>query len=207
MIFKKTNTDNYDLQKVQDSVAASLTDVDKKTRGISNEYDLVMPRYAPASKLPLQMDTEGNVTAELARGVTNGSDAAAGYPGEYVQSLVGSTSFAPSTTGQFKDITSLTLTAGDWDLTGVFYADKNGATVTNIEILIGGTVSGNNSTGGVIGSNYTNMPTGTNDGNGGSIPNYRVSISSSTTYYMKIKFNFTVATPNYAGRFSARRIR
>jgi len=64
MIFKKTNTDNYDLQKVQDSVAASLTDVDKKTRGISNEYDLVMPRYAPASKLPLLMDSEGNVTAE-----------------------------------------------------------------------------------------------------------------------------------------------
>jgi hypothetical protein len=64
VIFKKINTDNYDLQKVQDSVAASLTDVDKKVRGISNEYDLVMPRYAPASKLPLQMDSEGNVTAE-----------------------------------------------------------------------------------------------------------------------------------------------
>lgn len=207
MTFKKVNVEDYATQKIQDNAASAFSDVNKKIKGISNNYDLTMPRDLPASKLPLQMDTSGNVTAALALGVTDGSNAAAGYLGEYKQSVVGIVNF-PATT-LWGDATSISLTAGDWDVTATYNTNRNGATATENSIGIS-TTSGNNTTGLVVGSNYFTGPpsqAGTWDSHM-FVPSFRISLTATTTVYLKFSAVYTVTQYRIVGaRLSARRIR
>lgn len=132
-------------------------------------------------------------------------NAAAGYRGEYQESIVAAQNFAA--TGVIGDLTSLSLTAGDWDVTANLLTSAAGATVTAVLLGIS-TTSGNSGTGLVDGSSTVNAypPTAANPG-GGCIANLRVSISTTTTYYFKLRGTFSVATPTASGRLSARRIR
>lgn len=146
-----------------------------------------------------------NSSTSIKGTITNNS-AETGYVGEYVQSVVGSTNF-PATT-IMGDLTSISLTAGDWDVTAIIDAFRNGATWSDVEAGITST-SGNSSAGRVIGSNWweiagtiSNM-----DYISSSVSNYRVSISVTTTYYLKYIAIYTVATPTARGRLSARRLR
>src|SRR5206468_3412908 len=66
--------------------------------------------------------------------------AAAGVVGEYVSSAPGSSSFP--TSSQWGDYTSISLTAGDWDVTMQVQMTIRGTT-TDLEIGLG-TVAGNN---------------------------------------------------------------
>jgi hypothetical protein len=208
VIFKKVNAQNYEVQKVQDNAALAFQDVDKKIRGISGNYDLVMPENAPTSKLPLQMDSEGNVTAELAIGVTDGSSAAAGQIGEYKESVV-STPVNAGATATYSDVTSLLLTPGDWDLTGTAGEVLNGATITGAYSMFIGAVAGNNTTGRVFGLNYAEGSTYvlTTPNLTLVIPRLRVSITANTTYYLKSRAQYSAGTPQVYGSLTARRIR
>ncbi len=141
-------------------------------------------------------------------GVATTGLAAAGYKGEYIESVVSNVNFP--TTAQYGDITSIALTAGDWDITYTLAVDKNGATANGgFEYAISST-SGNSSSGFVAGSNYMFMSafvSGASD-NSGCIPSYRVSISGNTTYYAKVKTTYTGGPVRASGaRLSARRIR
>jgi hypothetical protein len=147
-----------------------------------------------------------NVNGTKIRGTTTNDSAATGFVGEYVESLVTSNTNFPST-GTWGDLTSISLTAGDWDVSLVVYANNNGATVNGYDVGIG-TATGNSSTGLSLGVNQ--VPTqGTTSAydNHACIPCYRVSISATTTYYGKINGTFSVATPRFRCRLSARRVR
>lgn len=141
------------------------------------------------------------------KGTTTNTNASTGYIGEYVESVVGNTNFPSS--GVIGDLTSISLTAGDWDVTIVGDATRNGATWTVLDFAITST-SGNSTTGRVVGSNWFEI-SGTFgaifDTFDTSIANYRVSINSTTTYYYKYMSIYSVATPTLRGRLSARRIR
>lgn len=147
-------------------------------------------------------------------GVNNGSSASAGYIGEYFVTSNSTLTNVP-TTGQYGDMGSLTLTAGDWDLSLVVVFFANGATFTTQEIAIAaiGTAAGNDSTGSVLGdTRIVTELTGAGVGTGRQlnfcISNARKSISSTTVYYAKIACDaYSVATPQYTYRFSARRVR
>lgn len=141
-------------------------------------------------------------------GTNTNDSAAAGKVGEYIESVVGATN-AP-TTGQFGDLTSISLTAGDWDVTGTIHFEMNGASTSGIQIGISST-SGNSSAGTVLGSSRFNgswtasaLAPLTFDAY---VPSYRISLSGTTTYYLKYLVTYTVATPQGQGRISARRIR
>ena len=141
-------------------------------------------------------------------GTNTNDSAAAGYIGETASSVVGFTNF-PATT-VFGDLTSISLTAGDWDVTALAQIYANSAAVT--EWQIGITASSGTSTSGLVdGSNYLDVipPTALSGGNKdqGAIPTFRVSLSGTTTYYFKYAATYTVATPQAAGRLSARRVR
>ena len=64
-------------------------------------------------------------TINASRGVTDGSDAAAGQTGEY---LTATASVALATSMAAANVVSINLTAGDWDVTGncVFHAGSGG---------------------------------------------------------------------------------
>jgi hypothetical protein len=140
-------------------------------------------------------------------GTATNDNASAGNVGEYIESIVGNTNAAAS--GTYKDFTSIALTAGDWDITGILVWTGNGATVvTDLEMLINVT-AGNNTTGVVTGSNYVfanGLTTGSTN-NTQVIPSYRASLATGATFYLKSMATYSTGTPQAGGRLSARRMR
>lgn len=140
------------------------------------------------------------------RGTTTNDAAAIGFVGQYSEaSATGGNNFPTST--QFGDLVSVSLTPGDWDVSILLVTDKNGSTTTAYEMGFSAT-SGNSSTGLTLGLNYAYLTAGTaTDGNSGSIPPYRISLSATTTYYLKYKAIYSAGTPRAYGRITARRVR
>ena len=149
-------------------------------------------------------------------GVTDGSSAAAGNVGEYVRSYGSGTS---AVNGQFVNITSIALSAGDWDVSGNGLLYSNGGTILPLEVLAISLYSGDTRTDHVQGDNTTNWAaTGytTSVTLGGTIPSYRVLVTpamvaansgSPVPVYLKGVCAYSGASPTYYGRISARRIR
>ena len=149
-----------------------------------------------------------NTAGTLIRGTTTNDSAATGFVGEYVESTSSANGNFP-TTATWGDMTSISLTAGDWDVSASFNTLRNGATVTDNSIGIS-TTSGNSTSGMVVGNNWltgAHSVAGEYDANL-QIHNYRISIAATTTVYLKMSAVYTVATYQYDGyRLSARRVR
>lgn len=138
-------------------------------------------------------------------GTATNDSASAGNVGEYVSSVVTATNFPA--TNVYGDLTSISLTAGDWDVTGIVDSTLNGATMT---VAVGGvsTTSGNSATGLTVGSNFFNSPPPTSAYDVQIvIPAYRISLSATTTVYLKYRASYSAGTPQATGRLSARRVR
>lgn len=142
-------------------------------------------------------------------GTATNDNATAGNIGQYIQSVVSrSTPVTASANGTYFDITSISLTAGDWEVSltvGLIPA----TTQTGYEIGIG-TTTGNSAAGMAYGENQLQINTtglGAALDDGMSIPGYRVSIASTTTYFAKGLGFYSLGTPKFYGRLSARRMR
>lgn len=140
-------------------------------------------------------------------GTTTNDSAAAGFVGQYIESVVGLGNVAAS--GALGDSSSISLTAGDWDVTaqGDFVLNT-GVSITRTSLGISST-SGNSSTGLVSGSNLHDsaaIPTAAAQ-SFITVGSYRVSIASTTTFYLKTRVNYSSGNPQFAGRISARRVR
>lgn len=147
-------------------------------------------------------------TGTSLKGTNTNDNAATGWVGEYLVTSNGSVTNFP-TSNQYGDAGSLSLTAGDWDLTFQLYGDIGTATWSRITAGIS-TTSGNVSPGGAgdnsldsLWANSALTPLDTCL----TIANYRALINSTTTYYAKVLSTYTAGTPRYIFRFSARRIR
>jgi hypothetical protein len=146
----------------------------------------------------------------IGKGTATNDSAAAGNIGQYVESVVANIS--AGTTAQFFDLTSISLTAGDWDVSVLAILLANGATFTSLDYEVGfSTTSGNSSTGLAAGDNeYLTVSTAFATGSyiSAVIPPKRVSLASTTTYYLKVYTAvYTAGTPKLYGRISARRVR
>lgn len=141
------------------------------------------------------------------KGTATNDNAASGYIGEIISTFTDSASRVTLSNGVWNDVGSITLTAGDWDISVLALFEGN---VTGVQKVAGiGTASGNSATGISFGSNTTSdtvMPTSNSD-TGLTVPPYRVSISGSTTYYLKVLGTFSVGTLKAYGTIRARRIR
>lgn len=148
----------------------------------------------------------------IGKGTATNDSAAAGYIGEYLESTV-TVDTSVGSSGTYFDLTSLALTAGDWDVTAFAQIYVNGATFTSMDLELGiGTASGTSTTGLNQGVNYGFYVSGTVLGTSGdfimSVPSFRASISGTTTYYLKgFVAVYTLGTPKYRCRLSARRMR
>lgn len=143
------------------------------------------------------------------RGTTGATDAATGFVGELIEAKSGSATLFPATT-VFGDANSITLSAGDWDINFSVSAENNGATWSRADIGIS-TTSGNSAAGLVLGENRHLF----NFANSSTTPlfvalnvvKYRVKLSGGTTFYGKVRADYTAGSPQYYYRLSARRIR
>ncbi len=142
-------------------------------------------------------------------GTTTNDNATAGTVGEYLSSY---TQGVAATTSNMIAISTITLTAGDWDVSANCLASPNSGTVafTAVTCYVGAT-AGNNTTGMNIGDNECEpSPSNVNNANSNiscAIPAVRVSVTGSTPYYLKIRANWATSTVNLYGRISARRVR
>lgn len=199
----KYNYDNPQLNDEMDNIYKKIGDVPRGTY--------------KTSSMTLQGITVDSITVNSSIKLTNGltgtttnDNAAAGKVGEYVEAISASNVNAAATT-VFDDLISISLTAGDWDVLAMLYADRNSATI-QAEWFFIGTVSGNNTTGSVVGSNsnyngWANLST-MPDFTTNNIPPYRMSLNATTTVYLKRYFQYSSGTPRTAGaRLSARRDR
>lgn len=141
-------------------------------------------------------------------GTATNDSAAAGFVGQYIESVIPSATNVPGLTTAWGDATSLSLTAGDWDVTSILVPIGNAATFTRYQLGISIT-SGNSTTGLVQGSNQVDavLPLSGTRGGFAAIPTYRVSLASTTPVYMKIESDYSAGTPQFTGRISARRVR
>lgn len=145
-----------------------------------------------------------NASGVAVRGTNTNDSPTAGYVGEVISSGVAGVSFPSS--GSYGDLTSISVTAGDWMITGMMTATRNGATVPSVTIGIS-TTSGNSATGLTPSTRGDNTgPTATYDTSIAIVP-LRISLSGTTTYYLKFAASYTVATPFAGGRITAWRIR
>ena len=143
------------------------------------------------------------------QGTTTNDSADTGVVGEFVSSNVSNTAVT-LTTGVTANLTSISLTAGDWDVQGNVGFDTAAtanltywyAGVTTVSATLqNGYYQATNSvapTGGaVFGANAFSLPS----------PVARISLSATTTVYLITNVGFTVAAVKAGGMIKARRVR
>lgn len=144
------------------------------------------------------------------RGTETNDSASAGFVGEYVSSSVVAGSAVTLTNGQYADVTSITLSAGDWVIDAGVELIATVA-VTGTQFLAGvGTATGNNGAGLLGGDTAGQIPTAPTAASDTSVPipsGIRKKLTGSTTYYLKAYGAFTVGTLKAFGRISATRVR
>lgn len=146
-------------------------------------------------------------------GTATNDSASAGNVGEYVSSSVVFGSAVSLTTSTAANITSISLTAGDWDISALGYFNAGATTNINLaEVSISTTsATRNNATVGAFTQLAYGNPSGLVLGGSGviseSIPTFRVSIATPTTYFFVGYSVFTVSTNTAYGMIHARRVR
>ena len=145
-------------------------------------------------------------SAGYIRGMLNGSAPSAGALGEELVSTITTFTNLPATsvTG---DMTSLSLTAGVWDVSLMVEIAPNGTSQTGGLNIGVSTTSGNSTAGLTRGNNYVSAGLINSISNiSATLLAYRVVISSTTTHYAKINAVYTTATPTYVCRLKAVRV-
>lgn len=144
-------------------------------------------------------------------GTSTNDAATSGNIGELISSTVSSGSaVALSGAGTVVNVTSISLSAGDWDITGAVVFNP-GAT-TNITLIFGSisaTSTVHDTTPGqfFIGRFGSSGLVPGNPIGGDTIGPLRVSLSGTTTYYLTASSAFTVSTNAAYGTIRARRVR
>ena len=141
-------------------------------------------------------------------GTTTNDNAAAGSIGEYIKSTVATGASVALTTDVVANVTSVSLTAGDWDCTGV--VDFTFGATTSYTNLVGGI----STTSATLGGQDTAfdfetpaaVPTAGADASW-VVPTVRLSLAATTTVYLIAKGTFTVAGLNAYGTIRCRRVR
>lgn len=141
------------------------------------------------------------------KGISTNTNAAAGSVGEYISSTVLSGSATSLVSATAKTVTSISLTAGDWDVSGfvglLFAATTNTtflavsfSTVNNTNGGEGNIAILQYGAGGIVPGSQTQHP----------IQTIRVSLSGTTTYYLVANCGFTISTCGGFGTIAARRV-
>lgn len=175
----------------------------------SLEFDNVYQNILSLSALTSSLSIDTNKRAAM-KGTTANDNANSGYIGEYIESKVTSANAVGASGDQaWFNVTSISLTAGDWDVTGQIIFTINGATYKAVGSAVAvSAFSGNTTTDHIAGDNT--MPWGTNPTAGfdqGGVVSHRFSLAATTTIYLKAWTGFSAGTPKAYGKIMARRMR
>jgi hypothetical protein len=123
--------------------------------------------------------------------------------GEAVRSFVAQGSAVALTNNIPANVTTISLTAGDWDVSGICVIQ---GTLTGTYVV--GSINTTSATRGTSGDNDVFSPTMPTAISGVClvIPNYRLSLTATTTVYLVAQAGFTAGTASAFGRLSATRV-
>lgn len=160
-----------------------------------------------ALRVYAQSDGSGNVTniSVDIKGVSGAIAANAGYVGEAVSSKVAFGSAVGVSSGVDANVTSISLTAGDWDVSGNVNLNYSSATVT-------GNAAGITTTSATVPGDGTEISSGvrtttTSEIDGISIPAKQINVATTTTVYLCVKATFSAGSCSCYGSIFARRVR
>lgn len=143
--------------------------------------------------------TSQSVSGTLSGGI-NGVSPTTGMLGEQIRS---SASGVSTTSATPINITSITLTAGIWDISAIAQTTFS---VTGIAWNIGISTNTGSFTGVVFGDSGLQLASAAVTLLSLSVPSFRVTISTSTTYYLVVQETHATGTSTAIGRISATRV-
>lgn len=175
--------------------SASTTWTNVKVTTLSPQAGFTVP-----GNLTFSPSTNGIV------GTSTNDSATTGNVGEVLNS--GALSGALGLTTAYADLGSLSITAGCW-MIGLNLGVSLGTAASVTQVLFGySTTSGNSATGLTTGTTRWNgnLPVATNDA-GASMSPRILKVATTTTYYFKIRVDYSGGTPTAVGEINAQRIR
>jgi hypothetical protein len=201
--FPRVNADNTLTYR---SAANYLTDLGGTTVGqsyltLANPSAITFPRQNANNTVTSR--TAAELKTDLA--TTTNDSAGAGEIGQYTSSLVAVGSLVSLTTATAANVTSISLTAGDWDVEGNINVSYTAATMTAFTGGIGSTSATLPTDGSEVQSGLT--LTTTTVKNGVTVPRKRMSLAGTTTVYLVASTTFTAGTAGAYGGITARRVR
>ena len=155
---------------------------------------------ATATSLTFSPTTDGIV------GTTAADNAAAGEVGEFISSnILFASAIGVTTSNSPQNLTSISLTAGDWNVWGNITWVPQGSTQSNYGTAGISTTSATFADGSLY---FTaECITGTGIIYGTPAPMQRINVSTTTTVYMVGQGGWTVSTMKFCGGIYARRVR
>jgi hypothetical protein len=150
----------------------------------------------------------GSLTSTVIQGITNGVAASTGFVGEIISSTLAVGSAVSLTSTVTSDVTSISLTAGEWYVNG--QVDYRAGATTSITSL----TQGINATSATLGGQDTFsrnasaafVPAASNDV-GLPVRGQIISLTATTTIYLVANAIFTLSTLSAYGTIQARRVR
>ena len=147
---------------------------------------------------------KSNVTTQTggaANGLTQGTDPSVGMIGEQISA---SASLVATSTTAITNVASIALTPGVWDVSAIGFT-TNSANATTIYIL--GISTANNTLPGLSGDQRFQLNTVSSvQAMSGVVPQFRVTISANTTYYVNARTDFSSGTSTLNGRITGTRV-
>jgi len=180
---------------------------------ITNAYGYFAEQITRGSTLNYAFFSAGTTHSKFTGGIegtTTNDNACAGCVGEYVESVIATGSAVVLTTGTAKTITSISLTAGDWDVDCVVqYTTATTTSVTGTGASLSlATNTLDTTIGRFVNAQFPAfVPGASSAAYGVAVPPLRFSLASTTSIFMVGFANFTVAAFNGFGIIRARRVR
>jgi hypothetical protein len=143
-------------------------------------------------------------------GTTTNDNASAGFYGEVINSSILIASEVTLTTATTANVTSISLTAGDWEVYGNVTYDFNGTTATKINAAISttsATLPTSATAGGISKFNVTTTTLTDTAAFDTPLSGVRMSLSGTTTVYLVARAIFSAGTTKAYGFIEARRMR
>lgn len=140
-------------------------------------------------------------------GTTTNDNTAAGKVGEYISASVLTASAVSLVSGTPKTITSISLTAGDWDVTGTVVSKPAGTTTTSFFSMGISQTTNAFETLGAENNFMQAVGIGAGAFLAGNNGRMRISLSGTTTVYLVASVGFAISTMAAYGFIGARRVR
>jgi hypothetical protein len=156
----------------------------------------------PATNVGLYIQSKGNLGVEI-QGTTAGGNATTGYVGEYIASQILPANQISVTSNVTFNLTSISLTAGDWDVTGNIYYNQGGAAIMSNAAAGISFVSETFNDNSVSSQCNTTLTSDL----GLPVVTQRFNVTTTTTVYLVGEASFSAGTVNASGILSARRVR